>query len=208
MKRAGTTRSEELTESRYGTFSTVRFASLPAPPPALAAARAAMTRPSVVKLLLIKAPSLSLVPVAPVAFARSLPARSTSEMRETFSPTMSVVVSWRFCVKRSVNTACERDDVSFMFVAATVRACAKEEKEKQTQRHQVRKRERDGVSFQRGLRGASLSQSIRDRTDLGPFVHEMLNVLKIHDGALAESFDVRSERGMLSHFQRPLGRGI
>lgn len=66
--------------------------------------------------------TLSRVPVAPVEFARSLPAKSTSEILDTFSPTMAVVESSRFCVSRSVKTACERDDVSFMLVAATVRA--------------------------------------------------------------------------------------
>jgi hypothetical protein len=43
-------------------------------------------------------------------------------MRETFSVSRFVLASWRFIVRRSVKTACEREDVSFMFVAATVRA--------------------------------------------------------------------------------------
>jgi hypothetical protein len=96
--------------------------STPFDPPVLAAASAAITLPNVVKLLLINAPSFNLFPVAPVAFALSDPARSTSEIRDTFSPARFVVGSSRRCVRRRVKTACERDEVSFMFVAATVRA--------------------------------------------------------------------------------------
>ena len=47
-------------------------------------ARAEMTLPSVVSDLLIFAPSLSRVPLAPVASARSEPARSTSEILLTY----------------------------------------------------------------------------------------------------------------------------
>ena len=150
-----------------------------------------MTLPRVVRLLLMLAPSLRRVPLAPVASARSEPARSTNEICDTvpsisnsgaiphspyhtmddrlslvfhwcmtssslnttarfgwdsrnpfyttsnriefnirydagkrtllaFSVERPVVSQWRRCVKISVKTACDRDDVSFMFVAATV----------------------------------------------------------------------------------------
>lgn len=46
----------------------------------------------------------------------------THLIRETFSVSRLVSTSCRFAVNMSVNTACERDEVSFMFVAATVRA--------------------------------------------------------------------------------------
>jgi len=36
---------------------------------------------------------------------------------------MFVVGSWRFWVRRRVKTAWDREEVSFMFVAATVLAC-------------------------------------------------------------------------------------
>ena len=51
----------------------------------MASARAEMTLPSVVRLLLMLAPSFSRVPFAPVDSARSDPARSTSEILLTFS---------------------------------------------------------------------------------------------------------------------------
>ena len=54
-------------------------------PPTMASARAEMTLPSVVRLLLMLAPSFSRVPFAPVDSARSDPARSTSEILLTFS---------------------------------------------------------------------------------------------------------------------------
>lgn len=83
-------------------------------------ANAEMTLPSVVKLLLMLAPSLSRVPLAPVESARSLPAKSTKLIFDTFSEHKSVSSSCFCCVKNIVNTACERELVSFMFVAATV----------------------------------------------------------------------------------------
>ncbi len=46
-------------------------------------ANAEITFPSVVKLLLMLAPSLRRVPLAPVDSARSEPARSTKEILET-----------------------------------------------------------------------------------------------------------------------------
>jgi hypothetical protein len=45
-----------------------------------------MTRPKVVKDLLMLEPSFSLSPTAPVLTARSEPAKSTKEIRLTFSP--------------------------------------------------------------------------------------------------------------------------
>ena len=52
-----------------------------------------MTLPSVVKLLLILAPSLRRVPLAPVESARSLPAKSTKLILDTFSVSKSVASS-------------------------------------------------------------------------------------------------------------------
>lgn len=66
--------------------------------------------------------SFSRDPVAPVELALSDPAKSTRLMRDTFSASKPVCSSLRRCVTTRVNTACEREDVSFMFVAATVRA--------------------------------------------------------------------------------------
>lgn len=83
-------------------------------------ASAEMTFPSVVRLLLILAPSLRRVPLAPVESARSEPAKSTREILLTFSVVREVRVSCRCCVKKIVKTAWDREEVSFMFVAATV----------------------------------------------------------------------------------------
>ena len=72
------------------------------------------------------APSLSRAPVAPVPSTRSLPARSTSETRDRVSTSSRVTEPSPF-VRRSTRvtvnsvTACARDDVSFIPVAATVR---------------------------------------------------------------------------------------
>ena len=68
-------------------------------------ARAEMTFPRVVKDLLMLAPSLSRVPLAPVESARSLPARSTRLILLTFSVVMLVSASWRFWVKMMLKTA-------------------------------------------------------------------------------------------------------
>lgn len=68
-------------------------------------ARALMTFPRVVKLLLILAPSFNLVPFAPVESALSEPAKSTSEILLTFSVTNPVAESCFCCVKNIVNTA-------------------------------------------------------------------------------------------------------
>ena len=99
-----------------------------------------MTFPRVVKLLLIFAPSFSLVPLAPVDSALSDPARSTRDTLLTFVTkifkskqkifagqlTFSAVrpLSWScLCwVKMMVKTAWERLLVSFILVAATVLA--------------------------------------------------------------------------------------
>ena len=90
--------SQVRTESRYGTKLS-RLAAFDFLPPlggSLAVARAAMTLPSVVSERLMLAPSLRRAPVAPVELARSEPARSTSEMRETFSVSSLVSTSKRF----------------------------------------------------------------------------------------------------------------
>lgn len=83
-------------------------------------ARALMTLPRVVKLLLMLAPSLRRVPLAPVESARSEPARSTNDILLTFSVANPVEASCRSCVKNIVKTAWDLLDVSFIFVAATV----------------------------------------------------------------------------------------
>jgi hypothetical protein len=99
---------------------------------------------ALVRDLLMLAPSFKVWPVAPVDLARSLPARSTSlreesqrgqalrsgqvlaevthEMRETFSASRPVWSSCVFWVKIRVKMACDRDDVSFICVAAIVLA--------------------------------------------------------------------------------------
>ena len=79
-----------------------------------------MTFPNVVKLLLIFAPSLSLVPLAPVDSARSEPAKSTNDILLTFSAVNPEALSNLCWVKMMVNTAWDREEVSFMLVAATV----------------------------------------------------------------------------------------
>lgn len=79
-----------------------------------------MTFPNVVRLLLIFAPSFKRVPLAPVESARSDPAKSTKDILDTFSVHSCVTSSSFCCVKNIVNTAWDRDEVSFMFVAATV----------------------------------------------------------------------------------------
>jgi hypothetical protein len=121
----------ERTESRYGTNSSaLPFFFLPAS--WLATASVEMTLPSVVRDLLILAPSLRRWPVAPVELARSDPAKSTRLprkvrachkkirsnttrkahlIRETFSVSRFVSTSCRLIVRRSVNTACDRDDL-------------------------------------------------------------------------------------------------
>lgn len=74
---------DELTESRKGTCESFFFLE-----PFLgsgaeaASAKPAITLPRVVKDLLILAPSLRRTPVAPVLFARSLPAKSTRLMKK------------------------------------------------------------------------------------------------------------------------------
>lgn len=68
-------------------------------------ARALMTFPRVVKLLLMLAPSFNRVPFAPVESALSDPARSTSDILLTFSVTKPVVPSCCCCVKNIVKTA-------------------------------------------------------------------------------------------------------
>ena len=80
-------------------------------------------------------PSFSRSPEAPVLFARSEPARSTSERRDTFTPltpdassvslNVTTIVNTAWDLKKfvNVNKTKERNllDSLFMFVAATVR---------------------------------------------------------------------------------------
>ncbi|OSS44596.1 hypothetical protein B5807_10694 [Epicoccum nigrum] len=88
------------------------------------AASALMTRPRVLSDLLIWPPSFSCWPVACVDLARSEPARSTRRMRAVRSMVSSDVMECVICLRRMVNTAWEREEVSFILVAATVRLCA------------------------------------------------------------------------------------
>lgn len=68
-------------------------------------ARADMTFPKVVRLLLMLAPSFKRVPLAPVESALSEPAKSTREILLTFSVLRDVISSNRLCVKNIVKTA-------------------------------------------------------------------------------------------------------
>jgi hypothetical protein len=80
---------------------------------------AAMTSPSALKLRLMFCVSFkrSLCPAAPLEFKRSLPARSTRlRLPSHRSPVCSLHPEIR-----SVNTECDRDERSFISVAATVR---------------------------------------------------------------------------------------
>ena len=80
-----------------------------------------MTIPRVVRLLLMLDPSLRRSPVAPVLLARSEPARSTKERRDTFTPLTPEAASVMLKVTRMVKTAWDLLDSLFMLVAATVR---------------------------------------------------------------------------------------
>ena len=87
--------------------------------------RAAITSPSALRLLLMFCVSRrrSLSPAAPLFSNRSLPAKSTRFRLPSHASPVSV-----FCPRiRSVNTECDRDERSFISVAATVRRdCASE----------------------------------------------------------------------------------
>ena len=76
-----------------------------------------MTSPSAERLLLILCASLSRSPVAPVRDRRSEPARSTRFNTPRIGPPEpSVPVNFK------VNTMCDRDEWSFIFVLCVVRA--------------------------------------------------------------------------------------
>mmetsp|Transcript_6228 Transcript_6228/g.16059 ORF Transcript_6228/g.16059 Transcript_6228/m.16059 type:complete len:224 (+) Transcript_6228:1672-2343(+) len=96
--------SHVSTESRYGMNESFTFL------PTAMSARFEMTRPSVERDLLIDPPSRSRSPSAPVRHTRSDPARSTSEIRDVFSPVLPVIVSNVDAVSVMLNTACDRDD--------------------------------------------------------------------------------------------------
>mmetsp|Transcript_64549 Transcript_64549/g.158892 ORF Transcript_64549/g.158892 Transcript_64549/m.158892 type:complete len:233 (+) Transcript_64549:189-887(+) len=103
-------RSRVILESRYGTC--LRFPS--------GSHKALITLPSTLSDRLMFAPSFSLSPVAPVALALSLPARSTRWSFECTivkpaSSSLSLTAMWR------VTTACEREECSFMLVLPTAR---------------------------------------------------------------------------------------
>eukprot|EP00966_Prymnesium_polylepis_P105610 2446065-Prymnesium_polylepis.1 len=82
-------------------------------------ASALMTLPSAESDLLIFAPSLSLSPVAPVFETRSEPARSTRLIVARTSFFWPPITS--ICCILMMKIECEREEVAFMFVAATAR---------------------------------------------------------------------------------------
>ncbi|KAI5285249.1 hypothetical protein KEM55_000734, partial [Ascosphaera atra] len=123
--------SHVSTESRYGTtlllpsvddsfLLLLLFPCLPLPPST--PANAAITLPNVVSDRLILLPSLNLWPFASILPVLSLPARSTSRIRAVRSVVSSLARSCWICFSITVNTACDRELVSFIFVAAVVRA--------------------------------------------------------------------------------------
>ena len=99
-------------ESRYGTKTFL---------PGLFdwSASALITLPRDESDLLIAAPSLRRSPVAPVDSARSEPARSTRFMSDRSSLTRPSSVM--ICLMEMVMMVCARDEVAFIWVAATVR---------------------------------------------------------------------------------------
>ena len=64
-----------------------------------------MTLPNVVKDLFILTPSFSRTPVLFVLLIRSLPAKSTNEILDSFCVVIFVSLSIYFCVNLIVNTA-------------------------------------------------------------------------------------------------------
>ena len=58
---------------------------------------------------------------APRVYGTKIPARSTREILETFSPDTPDWTSVRVCVRMTVKTACDLEDSLFMLVEATVR---------------------------------------------------------------------------------------
>lgn len=128
---------------------TTSFLRCPLNSAASTSARAAITRPSVVRDLFMFPPSRRRVPVAPEELARSLPAKSTNlnqhflhktgwrgkrmekgmgcveeegyRNRDIFSTVASFVVPFMNLRRQIVKTAWDREDVSFINVAAVVR---------------------------------------------------------------------------------------
>mmetsp|Transcript_17536 Transcript_17536/g.61646 ORF Transcript_17536/g.61646 Transcript_17536/m.61646 type:complete len:237 (+) Transcript_17536:479-1189(+) len=103
------------TELRYGTNDARR-------PCASGVDSALITAPSALRLRLMVLASLSRSPLTPAVLARSLPARSTRLILLIFSHTAPVARLVPRCRKRSVKSACERLDSSFICVAAVVRS--------------------------------------------------------------------------------------
>jgi hypothetical protein len=85
-------------------------------------ASAEMTLPSEERERLMAEPSLRRSPVAPVPDWRSEPARSMRLMSDVLSVALPAAASTLVCVKLSWKMVCAREEVAFMFVAATVRA--------------------------------------------------------------------------------------
>eukprot|EP00965_Chrysotila_dentata_P110505 3651361-Pleurochrysis_carterae.AAC.1 len=84
---------------------------------------ALITFPSAESERLICAPSFNLLPVAPVAFARSDPARSTSEILDHLRVRPSASSASQLVTEKEM-TACERLLCSFMLVRPTARRCS------------------------------------------------------------------------------------
>ena len=118
-------------ESRYGTCRLLPFfffilgnvpslfvSELVLSPP-LPAVNALTTFPNADKLLLMALPSFKRSPVAPVFDCLSLPAKSMRDSFDLMVPKPECPLS--VCSIHKVNTACEREDASFIFVFALVR---------------------------------------------------------------------------------------
>jgi hypothetical protein len=106
-----------------------RYGICLSPWPGGAFPKAAITSPNALKLRLILCVSLSrsLSLPAPLEFSRSDPARST----RLSEPSHVSLVSGFEPLMRSVKTECEREERSFMSVAATVRRdCARKSSER------------------------------------------------------------------------------
>jgi hypothetical protein len=65
-------------------------------------------------------PSRKRSPTAPDFDTRSEPAKSTNDILATLSPDVPLFASCNMVVKNIVNTACDRDDSTFIFVTAIV----------------------------------------------------------------------------------------
>lgn len=85
-------------------------------------ARAEITLPKIIRLLLMLAPSANLSPVAPVDSALSEPAKSMRLISDVFSLIfLPDPLSMMIYLKDMVVTVCALDEVAFIFVLPIVR---------------------------------------------------------------------------------------